>query len=70
MLNSGKNTRYSFYETMSDYGKIPQKWILVHSKDMQARKEKTFEKSLERMDLQTAKSFKKLLNRLYRNPSR
>ncbi len=59
-LNTGKDTRYSFYETISDYGGIPQKWVLVHSKNMQARKEKTFEKSLERMDMQTTKSFKKL----------
>ncbi len=59
-LNTGKDTRYSFYETMSDYGGIPQKWVLVHSKDMQERKEKTLEKSLERMDVQTTKSFKKL----------
>ena len=57
----GKDTRYSFYETTSDYGGIPQKWVLVHSKEMQARKEKTFEKSLERLDVQTTKSFKKLL---------
>ena len=59
-MNTGKDTQYSFYETTSDYGGIPQKWVLVHSKDMQERKEKTFEKSLERMDMQTTKSFKKL----------
>jgi len=56
----GTDTRYSFYETTSKYGGIPQKWVLVHSKEMQARKEKTFEKSLEKLDVQTTKSFKKL----------
>jgi transposase len=56
----GTDTRYSFYETTSEYGGIPQKWVLVHSKEMQARKEKTFEKSLEKLDVQTTKSFKKL----------
>ncbi len=60
-MNPGKDTRYSFYETFSEYGGIPQKWVLVHSKEMQTRKEKTFEKSLEKMDVQTTKSFKKLL---------
>lgn len=33
----------------------------VHSKEMQARKEQTFETSLEKLDVKTAKSFKKLL---------
>jgi len=57
----GTDPRYSFYETRSEYGGISQKWVLVHSKEMQTRKEKTFEKSLERLDVQTTKSFKKLL---------
>jgi transposase len=61
LMNPGKDTRYSFYETTSEYGSIPQKWVLVHSKEMQARKEKTFEKSLEKLDVKTTKSFKKLL---------
>jgi len=60
-MTRGRDTRYSFYETRSEYSGIPQKWILVHSKEMQARKEKTFEKSLEKLDVQTAKSFKKLM---------
>ena len=60
-MNLGKDTRYSFYETFSEYGGIPQKWVLVHSKEMQTRKEKTFEKTLEKLDVQTTKSFKKLL---------
>ena len=60
-MNPGRDTRYSFYETRSEYGGISQKWVLVHSKEMQIRKEKTFEKSLEKLDAQTTKSFKKLL---------
>jgi Transposase len=59
-LIQGNDIRYSFYETTSDYGDIPQKWVLVHSREMQTRKEKTFEKSLEKMDVQTIKSLKKL----------
>lgn len=60
-MNPGNDIRYSFYETFSEYGGIPQKWVLVYSKEMQTRKEKTFEKSLEKLDVQTTKSFKKLL---------
>ena len=60
-MHPAKDTRHSFYETFSEYGGIRQKWVLVHSKEMQARKEKTFETSLEKLDVQTAKSFKKLL---------
>ena len=60
-MNPGKDTRYSFYETSSEYGGSSQKWVLVYSKEMQIRKEKMFEKSLEKLDVQTTKSFKKLL---------
>lgn len=60
-MNPGKDPRYSFYETTLDYGGIHQKCVLVHSKEMQARKEKSFEKSFEKIDVQTTKSFKKLL---------
>jgi len=60
-LIRGRDIRYLFYETTSEYGGIPQKWVLLHSKEMQARKEKTFEKNLEKMDVQTMKSFNKLL---------
>lgn len=60
-MNPGKDIRYSFYEATSEYGGIPQRWVLVHSKEMQARKEKTFEKNLEKLDVQASKSFKKLL---------
>lgn len=57
----GSDSRYSFYETISEYGGVSQKWVLVHSNEMQVRKEKTFEKNLEKRDIQTTKSFKKLL---------
>lgn len=58
----GSDTRYSFYEKISEYGGVSQKWVLIHSNEMQARKEKTFEKNLEKNDVQTSKSFKKLLS--------
>ena len=52
--------RYSFYETTSQYGGIPQKWVVVHSRDMQTRKELTFERTLAKLDSKTRKSLKKL----------
>ena len=52
--------RYSFYETTSDYGGIHQKWIVVHSRDMQTRKEQTYDRNLEKLDNKTQKSLKKL----------
>lgn len=47
--------------TASNYGGIPQKWVVVHSRDMQKRKEQTFERNLEKLDLKTRKSLKKLM---------
>lgn len=52
--------KYSFFETISHFGEIPQKWVLVWSKENQARKEKTFGKTLDKMDKKTRKSLKKL----------
>jgi len=57
---SSNDPRYSFYVAASNYGGIPQKWIVVHSRDMQKRKEQTFERNLEKLDLKTRKSLKKL----------
>jgi transposase len=57
----GKDPRHSFYESPSDYGGVPQKWLLVHSTENQTRKEKTFENTLKRLDSSTTKSLKKLL---------
>jgi len=48
------DTRYSYYETMSSYGGIEQKWILVQSEEMKKRKEKTFDRNIEK-DMKTAK---------------
>ncbi len=33
-----EDTRYSFYETIVEYGGIEQKWVVVHSKDIHKRK--------------------------------
>ena len=35
----GEDPRYSFYETIVEYGGIEQKWVVVHSSEMQKRKD-------------------------------
>jgi transposase len=53
VLSSCLDPRYRFYETTSDYGGIPQKWVLFQSFEMQGRMEKTFDKNVEK-ELQEA----------------
>jgi len=57
-----KDPRYSYYETLSDYAGIPQKWVLVHSEEMQKAKTGTFERNLARELDETEKSFWHLCN--------
>jgi len=40
--------RYSYSEHFSEYGGIPQKWVVYHSMMMHERQEKTFEKNLKK----------------------
>lgn len=43
-----EDQRYSIYETKVNYGGIEQRWIVVYSKEMQERKEISFNKELEK----------------------
>jgi len=54
--------RYSYYETTSSYGGVEQKWVLIQSKAMKKRMEKTFDNNIEKK-LETAN---KSLNKLKR----
>ena len=55
-----KDKRYSYYETTSSYGGMKQKWVLIQSKAMKKRMEKTFDNNIEKK-LETAmKSLNKL----------
>lgn len=56
------DARYSFYETRSSYGGVEQKWVLVQSRDMQARMEKTYEKNLSKEMKEALASLKHLCN--------
>jgi len=58
-----KDTRYRCFSTTSNYGGIPQKWILYQSQPMQERKEKTFEKKLEKENRRAEVSLGKLRRR-------
>ena len=36
-FKKAEDARYSFYETIVEYGGIEQKWVVVHSSEMQKR---------------------------------
>jgi transposase len=58
-----QDSRYKYFSTTSNYGGIPQKWVLFQSQPMQERKEKTFEKQLVKEKTQSEKSLAKLKRR-------
>jgi transposase len=60
---SGTDQAYSFYETISEYGGISQKWVLVSSEKGRIREEKTYAKNLEKRVESARKSLKKLMAR-------
>ena len=55
--------RYKCFLTTSNYGSIPQKWVVYQSKPMQERMERTFEKRLEKENRQAERSLAKLRRR-------
>jgi len=59
-FKQGEDIRYSFYETIVEYGGIEQKWVVVHSSEMQKRKDITFEKKIKRIVKETQKELKDL----------
>lgn len=59
-FKQGEDPRYSFYETIVEYGGIEQKWVVVHSAEMQKRKDVTFEKKIKRIVKKAQKALKDL----------
>ncbi len=59
-FKQGKDPRYSFYETIVEYGGIEQKWVVVHSAEMQKRKDVTFEKKIKKIVKEAQKELKDL----------
>jgi transposase len=56
----GEDQRYSFYETIVEYGGVEQKWVVVHSTEMQKRKDITFERKIKRKVKDSQKALKEL----------
>ncbi|MDR1978830.1 MAG: IS1634 family transposase, partial [Synergistaceae bacterium] len=48
LVKGEQDERYSFYETSSEYGGVAQKWVLIHSQEMEEKQARTFEKRLEK----------------------
>jgi transposase len=59
-FKKGEDPRYSFYETIVEYGGIEQKWVVVHSSEMQKRKDITFERKIQRKVTESQKELKEL----------
>jgi len=56
----GEDQRYSFYETIVEYGGTEQKWAVVHSTEMQKRKDVTFDRKVQRKVKESQKDLKDL----------
>jgi transposase len=59
-FKQGEDQRYSFYETIVEYGGIEQKWAVVHSTEMQKRKDVTFERKIQKKVVESQKNLKEL----------
>ena len=59
-FKQGEDQRYSFYETIVEYGGIEQKWVVVHSTEMQKRKDVTFERKIQKKITESQKDLKDL----------
>jgi transposase len=55
-----EDPRYAYYETASRYGEVEQKWVLVHSAEMEARMKQTFEKHLAKQIEEGEKALERL----------
>lgn len=61
-MTSCSDDRYSIFEIDVTYGDIDQRWVVVDSREMHARKAKTFDRKIEKELAQARKSAKKLGN--------
>jgi transposase len=59
-FKQGEDQRYSFYVTNVEYGGIEQKWVVVHSTEMQKRKDVTFERKIQKKIKESQKDLKEL----------
>jgi transposase len=63
LVTDPDDARYAYYETMSQYGEVGQKWVLVYSADMEEKTKRTFEKNLEKQKSDGEKSLTRLKNK-------
>jgi transposase len=61
-MKSCSDDRYSIFETPVNYGGIDQRWVVVDSREMHARKAKTFDRQLKKELTLARRSLKKLVN--------
>jgi transposase len=59
-MTPATDPRYAFHATSLDFGDIPQKAVVVWSKEMQARMEKTFDKNLQKKVIDAEKELNSL----------
>jgi transposase len=59
-FNMREDQCYSFYKTNVEYGGIEQKLVVVHSTEMQNRKEVTFDRNVRRKVKESQKDLKDL----------
>lgn len=62
MEQSASDSRYSFFEVASEYAGVRQKWVLVYSEEMCVKKERTFEKRLEKARASAQKALSRMQN--------
>lgn len=61
----GSDPRYAFYATEINYGGVPQRAVVVWSKEMNERNEKTFERRIEKETIEAGKDLKKLMRKKF-----
>jgi len=61
----GSDPRYAFYATDINYGGVPQRAVVVWSKEMNERNEKTFEKKIKKETIEAGKDLKKLMRKKF-----
>ena len=64
-LEACTDVRYSYHEVKSSYGGIAQTWVLIQSEEMKKRKEKTYDKNIEKNLKAAQKSINKLKKMKY-----
>ncbi len=61
----GSDPRYAFFTTALNYAGIPQRAVVVWSKEMETRNQKTFEKKIEKETTEAEKDLRKLMRKKF-----